>query len=89
MKNTFLIPAVIFFTALYMLPVSAEETRNQYSKSIMFKAPTVYEDPNYKNETDLHNEYCLDLQKKIKELKYRPVRRNAVHESYKAECLNK
>ncbi|MCK5189638.1 MAG: hypothetical protein KAR12_06245, partial [Methylococcales bacterium] len=80
---------VIFFTALYMLPVSAEETRNQYSKSIMFKSPTVYEDPNHKTETDLHNEYCLDLQKKIKELKYRPVRRNAARESHKAECLNK
>ena len=89
MKNILLIPLVFLFLALFIAPVSAEENRNQYSTSIMFKAPKAHEDVNQKSETDLHNQHCLDLQKKIKDLKYRPVRRNAARERYKAECFNK
>ena len=89
MKNILLIPLVFLFLALFIVPVSAEENRNQYSTSIMFKAPKAHEDVNQKSETDLHNQHCLDLQKKIKDLEYRPVRRNAARERYKAECLNK
>ncbi|MCK5122420.1 MAG: hypothetical protein KAQ91_10570 [Methylococcales bacterium] len=91
MKNILLIPLVFLFLALFIVPVSAEENqnRNQYSTSIMFKAPKAHEDVNQKSETDLHNQHCLDLQKKIKDLKYRPVRRNAARERYKAECFNK
>ncbi len=89
MKNILLIPLVFLFLALFIVPVSAEENRNQYSTSIMFKAPKAHEDANQKSEIDLHNQHCLDLQKKIKDLEYRPVRRNAARERYKAECLNK
>jgi hypothetical protein len=89
MKNIFLKPLVLLFVALFIAPVTAEENRNQYSSSIMFKAPTVYEDVNHKTENDLHNQHCLNLRKKIKELEYRPVRRNAARERYKTECLNK
>ena len=89
MKNILLIPLVFLFLALFIVPVSAEENRNQYSTSIMFKAPKAHEDVNQKSETDLHNQHCLDLQKKTRDLKYRPVRRNAARERYKAECFNK
>ena len=89
MKNIILIPLVFLFVALFIGPVSAEETRNQYSNSIMLKAPKVYEDASHKTETELHNQHCLDLQEKIKDLKYRPVRRNAARERYQTECLNR
>jgi len=86
MKNIFLIPLIFFF----ITSVSAEENRNQYSNSIMLKdASKTVEDTNHKSEVELHNQHCLDLQKRIKDLKYRPVRRNAANERYKLECINK
>jgi len=89
MKNIHLIYFFFLFVAFFIKPVSAEENRNQYSKSIMFKAPEVLEDSNYKTQNALDNQHCLDLQKKIKDLEFRPVRRNAARERYKTECLNK
>jgi len=88
MKRLLVIPSAYLFLALFTLPVSAEEIRNQYSTSIMFKAPKTLEDTNHKTESDMDNQHCLDLQKKIKDLEFRPVRRNAARERYKAECLN-
>jgi len=79
---------VFLFLSLIQV-VSAEENRNQYSTSVMFKAPETHENANYKTESDLHNQHCLGLQKKIKDLEFRPVRRNAARERYKTECLNK
>jgi len=89
MKDNLLIPFIFLFVALFIMPVSAEENRNQYSSSIMLKAPETLEDVNYKSSDDLHNQHCLDLQQKIKDLEFRPVRRNAARERYKTECLNK
>jgi len=89
MKNTLLVPVVSLFIALFIMPISAEESRNQYSTSIMLKAPEVLEDANHKTQDALDNQHCLDLQKKIKDLEFRPVRRNAARERYKTECLNK
>ena len=88
MKKSLLLAIVFLFLALIQ-PVSAEENRNQYSTSIMFKAPETHENANYKTESDLLNQHCLDLQKKIKDLEFRPVRRNAARERYKTECFNK
>jgi len=89
MKNTLLVPFTSLFIALSIMPVSAEESRNQYSSSIMFTAPEVLEDANLKTQDALDNQHCLDLQKKIKNLEFRPVRRNTARERYKTECLNK
>jgi len=89
MKNIHFIYFFFLFAALFIKPVSAEENRNQYSKSIMFKAPEVLEDTNYKTKNTLDNQQSVDLQKKIKALEFRPVRRNATRERYKTECLNK
>ncbi len=89
MKKILLIPFVFLSVALFIMPVSAEENRNQYSSSIMLKAPKALEDTNYKTEDNLHNQHCLDLQQKIKDLEFRPVRRNTARERYKTECLNK
>jgi len=89
MKKILLIASAYFFVALFIMPVSAEEIRNQYSTSIMFKAPETLEDANHKTKSDMDNQHCLDLQKKIKDLEFRPVRRNAARERYKTECLNK
>ena len=83
-KNLFIPLVLLFFTS-----VSAEESRNQYSNSIMFEAPESFNDASHKTEIELHNQHCRDLQKRIKDLKHRPVRRNAASERYKKECLNK
>ena len=88
MKKILLLP-LVFLSLPLIQSVSAEENRNQYSTSIMFKAPETHENANHKTASDLQNQHCLDLQKKIKDLEFRPVRRNAARERYKAECLNK
>jgi hypothetical protein len=88
MKSILLIPLVFLFLP-FIQSVSAEENRNQYSTSIMFKAPETHENASHKTESDLQNQHCLDLQNKIKDLEFRPVRRNAARERYKTECLNK
>jgi len=88
MKKILLL-SIVFVFLPFIQSVSAEENRNQYSTSIMFKAPETHENTNHKTESDLHNQHCLDLQKKIKDLEFLPVRRNAARERYKTECLNK
>ena len=88
MKNRLIMSSFILMMALSTLSESAEERRNQYSNSLMFEAPVVHEDPNHKTETDLQSQFCQDLQKKIGELKNRPVRRNAARERYQSECLS-
>jgi len=88
MKNILQATLGFLTLALSIQPVSAEENRNQYSSSIMLKAPKAYENSNFKTANDLDNQHCLDLQKQIKDLEFRPVRRNAARERYKTECLN-
>lgn len=77
---------IITISGIIVSSAFAEERRNQYSNSIMLEAPDVYEDPGHKTERDQENEYCRELKNKIKELKYRPVRRSAARERYQAEC---
>lgn len=69
--------------------VLAQETepRNQYSNSLMLTPPAVYEDQNYQNESEKHEQFCRDLQKQISELKNQPVRRSAAKDRYQKECL--
>lgn len=87
MKNTFLISVAILYAALYILPVSAEGSGNQHPDSVVFKKPKTHEHPNLKSKADRLHEYCENLQKEMKEYEYRPIRRNAAYERYKAECM--
>ena len=69
--------------------VLAQDTKpsNQYSNSLMLTPPAVYEDPNYQNESEKHEQFCRDLQKQISQLKNQPVRRSAAKERYQTECI--
>ncbi len=81
----------IFFSMLSLVPfstsASAEEERNQYSRSLMLQAPPNYEDPNFKTESQQQSHFCQDLKQQINELKNKPVRRNAAKERYQKECI--
>ena len=87
MKNTCLTLAAFLFITLNMLPVSAEENYYPHPDSVVFKKPKTHEHPNLKSKADKLHDYCENLQKEMKEYEYRPIRRNAAYESYKAECM--
>lgn len=73
--------------ALSFSASSAEERRNQYTNSIMFSAPELYEDPQHKTVEEQRQQYCQALRKKISDLANRPIRKNAANERYRAECV--
>lgn len=77
---------VIATSSLLVTSALAEERRNQYSNSLMLEAPNTYEAPGHKTRHEQENEHCRELKSKIKELKYRPVRRSAAQQRYQAEC---
>jgi predicted MarR family transcription regulator len=86
-KNTCLPLAAVFFISLYMLPVSAEKNHYQHPDSVVFKKTKTQEQSNLKSSADQLHERCENLQKEIDELEYKPIRRKAAYERYKAECM--
>ncbi|MGY6276060.1 hypothetical protein [Methylomonas sp. MgM2] len=87
MKPCSMIRFTLLLIALLSAPVSAQEQRNDYSRSLMFEAPPTFEDPNYKTPSEQIDQFCEDLKKQIDELKNQPVRRSAARERYQKECI--
>ena len=87
MKTLSLLPIAMLITILVSLSASAEESSNQYSHSLMLEAPQTYEDPNYKTESQQHEQFCRDLEQQINKLKNQPIRRSAAKERYQKECV--
>jgi uncharacterized membrane protein YhiD involved in acid resistance len=82
------IALVASFIPLCSLVLAQEtEPSNQFSNSLMLAPSAVYEDQNYQNESEKHQQFCRDLQKQISQLKNQPVRRSAAKERYQTECI--
>ena len=86
-KNTFVYAIISLFITLSILPVSAAENYNQQRNSVIFNVPKTQEHPNLKSGADKLHDYCENIQKEMNELEYRPIRKNAANERYKAECM--
>ena len=86
-KNIILYAIISLCITLPILPVSAGENYNQQRNSVIFKAHKTQEHPNLKSSADKLHDYCENIQKEINELEYRPIRKNAANERYKAECM--
>lgn len=81
----------VLFTLLGFISVSAfgqePPLRNDYSSSIMLKPPTVYEDQNYKTDSEQRQQLCRDLRQQIDELGKKPLQRSAAKDRYQKECV--
>ena len=90
-NNNYATFVVVFFMALYMLPVSVEASDEQHPDSVVFTKQDTYDlyDLKFEAESkaDQLHEYCQNLQKEIKDLEHKPLRHTAAYERYKAECL--
>jgi thymidylate synthase len=74
----------IIVLALYALPCAGMADKGQ---SIMFGDPDpIYQGSSRDSTTDEQAENCKQLRAQMEELKYRPLRRNAVVERYRIEC---
>lgn len=74
----------IIVLALYTLPCAGIADKGQ---SIMFGEPDpIYQERTRDTTADEQAEHCKQLRAQMQELKYRPLRRNAVVERYRIEC---
>jgi hypothetical protein len=74
----------IIILALYTLPCVCIADKGQ---SIMFGEPDpIYQERTRDTTADDQAEHCKQLRAQMDELKYRPLRRNAVVERYRIEC---
>jgi thymidylate synthase len=74
----------IIVLALYTLPCAGFADKG---RSIMFGEPDpIYQERTRDTTADEQAEHCKQLRAQMQELKYRPLRRNAVVERYRIEC---
>jgi hypothetical protein len=74
----------IIILTLYALPCTCIADKDQ---SIMFGEPDpIYQERSMDTAADEQAEHCKQLRAQIQNLKYRPLRRNAVVERYRIEC---
>jgi hypothetical protein len=74
----------IIVLTLYALPCTCIADKGQ---SIMFGEPDpIYQERSRDTMADEQAEHCKQLRAQMDELKYRPLRRNAIVERYRIEC---
>jgi thymidylate synthase len=74
----------LIVTILCILPIVALADKGQ---SIMFgDSDPIYQEKLKDTAADEQAEHCKQLRAQMDELKYRPLRRNAIVERYKLEC---